>query len=501
VSASSAEPRRFDLSRRVTFVAIGQALAKVSQLIVGIILVRSLSDFDWSRIALVLLVYQTAVGLGGLNMHQSLYFFLGRLPREEKRSFVLQNAALLTCSGLITAVVVLLLSDPVGGGHFQVDHLLPWVALAIFLEIPTSGIPELLIAFERTGRAATVQAMLSLLQVTAVCVPIVAGAGLEGGVAGLLAYTVLRLIFFVVLVVAVTPPGPARVLRGRLGDIPWGRIKEQLIYVAPLAMALTVHLLNRNVDKWYIAWLLPEDFGVYTIAGTEVPVVSVVSSALGAVLATRLVRAFRDDKPDYAHAIWMAGASRMTLLVLPITTGVIALAPELLVTLFGSSYAAATLPFQIWTCILYHRVAEYGVVLRASGDTRTLWCATAILFASNAVLSLLGVLLGGMVGAAVGTMLANGIFWWFVLVRIGRAMKRPTREVFPWRLWLTVLGLSALCGAVAWIVAALLPLEGLVVPALVVKTLVYIGLYILLTRLLRFEQRLPAVPDDTGSML
>jgi O-antigen/teichoic acid export membrane protein len=304
-----------------------------------------------------------------------------------------------------------------------------------------------------------------------------------------------------VLVATVTPPGTAKVLRGRLSEIPWGRIKEQLIYVAPLAAALTVHLLNRNVDKWYIAWLAPEDFGVYTIAGTEVPVISVVSSALGAVLATRLVRAFRDHKLDYAHKVWIAGASRMTLLVLPITTGVITVAPELLETLFGSTYIAAALPFQVWTCILFHRVAEYGVVLRASGDTRSLWWATSLLFVSNAVFSLLGVLLGGMVGAAVGTMLANGVFWWFVLTRIARAMKRPARQVFPWPLWLAVLGTSAICGGLAWLGSLVLPLDGLVVPTLVVKALLFAGLYMVAARLLKFKRRLPAVPDDTESMV
>lgn len=491
--------KRFELSKRVTFVAVGQALAKVSQLVVGIILVRTLSDFDWSRIALVLLVYQTAVGLGGLNMHQSLYFFLGRLPREEKRSFVLQNVALLAASGIITALVVLILSDSIGGGHFQVAHLLPWVALAILLEIPTLGIPELLIAAERPGRAASVQAALSLLQVFGVCIPIVAGAGLEGGVFGLLGYVAIRLVWFTYLVLTVTPPGHARVLKGRWDEIPWARIKEQLAYVAPLALSLTVHLLNRNVDKWYIAWLAPDDFGIYTIAGTEVPVVSVVSSALGAVLATRLVRAFRDGRIDYARGIWMAGASRMTLLVVPITSAIIVAAPEILSTMFTSSYLAATLPFQLWTCILFHRVAEYGVVLRASGDTRSLWWSTTLLFVSNAVFSLIGVLALGMVGAAVGTLLANAVSWWFILGRIGRAMHLRIRDIFPWRLWLTVLAVSGVAGVGAWLASWPVPAK-LVIVSLIVKVAVFAVLYFALSRAFGFRKRLPAVPDDTSSM-
>lgn len=505
-AAQSREAKKFDLSRRVTFVAVGQALAKVSQLVVGIILVRSLSDFDWNRIALVLLVYQTALGLGGLNFHQSLYFFLGRLPREEKRSFVLQNSALLAASGLVTALVVLIISGPVGGGYFQVDHLLPWVALALFIEIPTSGIPELLIAVERTGRAASVQAVLSLTQVTSVTVPILLTGELDAGVFGLLGYAILRLAFFVLLVRTITAPGPRRVLphKGRWlprrEDIPWDRIKEQLLYVAPLAMALTVHLLNRNVDKWYVAWLVPEEFGLYTIAGTEVPIISVVATSLAAVLATRLVQGFRDGRLEYAFDIWMAGATRMTLLVVPVTVGVIAVAPELLVTMFGEGYAAAVVPFQIWTAILLHRVAEYGVVLRASGDTRALWWATSLLLVGNAVLSLLGILIGGIVGAAIGTALANMVAWAFLLRRIGRAMKRPALSVFPWRLWGTALTIAGACALLAHLITALIPLGTRPEPALAVKGALYVLAYLAVSRLFALRRRLPPVPDDGGEL-
>src|SRR5262249_55560245 len=151
-----------------------------------------------------------------------------------------------------------------------------------------------------------------------------------------------------------------------------------------------------NIDKWYMAALRPADYGTYVIAGVEVPIVSMLAGALGAVLATRLVRGFRDGAPDYARDIFVAGAARMSLLVLPIATAIIVAAPELLGLLFTKGYADAALPFQVFSLILFHRVAEYGVVLRAAGETRSLWWASVVLVTSNAILSLVGVLTLGM---------------------------------------------------------------------------------------------------------
>jgi hypothetical protein len=73
------------------------------------------------------------------------------------------------------------------------------------------------------------------------------------------------------------------------------------------------------------------------------------------------------------------------------------------------------------------------------------------------------------------------------------------RDIFPWRLWLTVLAVSGVAGVGAWLASWPVPAK-LVIVSLIVKVAVFAVLYFALSRAFGFRKRLPAVPDDTSSM-
>jgi O-antigen/teichoic acid export membrane protein len=477
---------RLDLTKRTVAVTAGQTVAKLSAFVVAMLLVRILTDVEWATIALILSIYSVGIGLGGLSLQQSIFFFYGRLQRPERRGFAVQTTVLLATAGAVAAGIVLALHPWLSSGPYRVEGLLPWLALTLVLEVPTLGAPQLLLAVERPGQSGAFTAAASLAQILGVTIPVVLGFGMQGAMVGLTVYASLRFLAYLALVVLLTPPGPVR--------IEWALVKEQLVYTAPLGLSMGTAILNRNIGKWFVAAFDAPDFGAYAIAANEVPFVSIVPYAIGAVLATRIVHAFKTQRKELALASWQASTSGMSLLVVPAAIGVVLCAPQIIVILFTSSYAAATLPFQVHTIVLLHRVAEYGIVLRAAGDTRSLWWASVILLVANVLLSLPLTLTIGMLGAALGMLGANLVAWLYILSRIGRVMELGIGAVFPWGLYGRVLGVASVAALVAWQVSSLAPPAP--VMQLVLRAVVFTILFVAATHWLQLRRAVPSFPED-----
>jgi len=185
-------PRRFDLHRRVGLIAVAMAFVKGAHLVAAFVLVRLLSKDDWGRMALLLSIYQVAIGIGSLNIQHSVYFFFGRLAPGLRRSFAVQNALLLTATGTVAALTVLALGRLGIGGSFEIASFLPWVALAVFIEIPTLATAELLVASERVGLAVAFNVVSAAVQVASIALPLALGASLHDTVRCMLAHSLLR---------------------------------------------------------------------------------------------------------------------------------------------------------------------------------------------------------------------------------------------------------------------------------------------------------------------
>jgi O-antigen/teichoic acid export membrane protein len=461
-------------------------VAKVSQIAVALILVRVLAEDEWAAMALLLSIYLAAISLGTLNLHQGVYFFFGRTPVHERRRLAAQTSGLLGASGLLTAAVVLAIAPLLTAGPYAIEGMLPWLALAVALEMPTVGGAQMLIASERPGMAAIYDACMAVLQVSCMSAPVLLGGGVGAAMIGLAGYAAVRLLVFTLLI--------ARAFPGDRVRFDWALIKQQLVYTAPLSLAIGTSVLNRNLDKWIVAALDAAHFGAYAIAAQEVPLISIVPYAIGATLATRIVHAFKIGDRARARGYFHAQTTRMSLVVIPAAIALILVADELIVLLFTDIYAVAALPFQLYTVILLHRVAEYGLVLRAAGDTRSLWWSSLVLFLGNAALSAPLTLWLGMLGAALGALIANVLAWLFILSRVGRALGTGLRGVFPWRYYGLILAISITLAAA--LAAAVAPLALAPAAALAIKAGLFALAFLAVMRVGALHRRVPPLPPD-----
>lgn len=474
------------ITRGALLLTLGQLLARVGDLLIAVLLVRILRPEEWATVALVLSVYTAAIGFGGVGLPEGMLFFLGRLPKAEHRRFVLQTVLLLSATGAAAAGIILAVGPLLHGSPFDLPRLLPWLGLAVLLEVPTLGAPQLLLAEERVLGSAVWNAGAALLRFACVTGPILLGRGVPGALYGLVAYATIRLVAFSLLAVALTPRGVLRPV--------WQSMREQAAYTAPLGLAILAASLNTSVGKWIVAQWDPAHLGAFAVAAYQVPIVPMLAASAGAVLATRMVHSFRHGLVDQARAYWLAAVARMTLVVAGVAAAFVLGAPELLGLIFGGKYPEAVLPFQICTLLLLHRVADHGSTLRAAGDTASLWRASCLLLGVNAVLGIAATRSAGMVGMAAATLTATLIMWVYLLGRIARATGTTLGSVVPWGLYTRALLLAGAAALAAAGLARWAPDSPLL--QLGLKWSVFGGLYLAGIHGLGLSRALPAIPDD-----
>lgn len=433
-------------ARRTGLIAAGQASVKATQLVLAVLLVRLLSPADWNEAAFLLSIYLAGTTIGTLNVQHSIVFFLPRITRGQQRPLVFQNMRLLALIGLLVVVGLTIAAPALSGGRLGSTGRIPWLGLAIALELPAACVATTMIATSHFAAAALWDITGTCLVLTATIVPVVAGAGIPGLIGGLLASSAVRVVAGVAAVGRVLPP--------RTSGLPTGVLLDQLRYGLPLGLTVAVAMLNRLVDKWFIAAFRSGDFGVYAIAAQEIPLLAVLPYAGGAALVTGIVEAFRTQQPGVAHRRWIELTASMSLVVVPIGVVLVLVAPEMMTAVFTDEFAPGVLPFQLFTLVTLHRVAEYGMMLRAAGRTRDLLLVATVTLCANALLAGVGAYVAGMVGASIGTLLASAIGWWVALDRIAGSLGVTIGRAFAWRTWSSTLGVATLSAVAAQLLAA-----------------------------------------------
>jgi len=427
------------LWRRIGWLTFGEGIARTGQVLSAILLVRILAPSAWNVIALGLSVYLVAVTIGSLNLEHSILFFLPQLTDHQTNRLLHQTVNLLRLSGVVSGAVIVFVQSSTGVlGTMTIATCL---ACAVACELPTVVMAPIFIARGEERNASLWDSSHAIIQFISIMIPTVFGAGAIGIASGLAVSGFIRLTSFSLVF--------RRIVNGNHVHTP-GLLKRQILFCAPLGVALAAGVLTRSIDKWLVAWHEPLKVGIYSIAAFEVPILAVLPYAGGAVIAVSMVTLFHNDEVSGAHAVWWNQARMMSVVVVPLTVGLVVIAPELFEILFSRSYRTSVLPFQIFTLIGLHRVTEYGAVLRAAGRSVEIVYSSLILLGSNLVFGYIGLQIHGLVGLTVGSVLAFSTAWVWILSRLKNVFDVSMRQVFPWSAWGSSVAISCATAAFAF---------------------------------------------------
>ncbi|MEO8698410.1 MAG: oligosaccharide flippase family protein [Kofleriaceae bacterium] len=412
---------------------------------------RVYDDRSFAYVATILLLYQTAYALGSLGLPEAVFFFVGR-DRQRAPAVVRQASLLLLAVAIPVIAVVVAVGYAIAKPEVDVVPALPWLVVALVCAMPTQPAVNQLLAVGRARAASILQATFALLEALAMVIPMASDLDVTWTPVLLALATSARLAVHAYLL-RVVFPDPGRWVVAR-------ELRAMLAFAGPAGLATLCGKLNSQVDKYVVNLVLSTQvFAFYTAASWELPLVSMIPYAIGAVMQVRYVELYAQGRLRELHALWLANVEKTALVVLPVTVFVIAMAPALVELLFGAAYLPATLPFQLFSAVLLHRVASYGAMLQATNQTRNLLVTSVLLVGTNAMLTLPLTWLLGYPGAALATLLANIPPWLWTLSRIAQAMKVGMREVLPWRSLARTLVLAAAIGLAVELAVAQLALS------------------------------------------
>jgi O-antigen/teichoic acid export membrane protein len=445
-----------DVTRQTAWITLGQGVHTASQILVATFLARWMSNSDWSKMAYLMSIYFAMLVVANLGLHHGMPYFISHLNPYGQRRVVFRSMTALLASGLGVSAILYFAAGTLTKQWDGLTGLVALMGIVIAVELPSTICAMALVAMKHSLLSAIWEGSMGLVTLITVFGLFIQNKGLRAACVGLLIAGVIRSVTAVIALMWATQQRNDQDSLNDSASIP--RIRDQIMFALPLGATIIVSVLNRSLDKWLVAALHPERLGEYAIAAQELPIINILPVAGGAAIAVSLVHHLARHEHPLALKVWIEQSIRLTYVLVPAVAVLIICSPEIIELMFGREYRSGAPILVIFTVILLHRVAEYGVVLRAAGRTRELLIASLVLLVTNAIAASILILVFGPIGAAIGTLIANVVAWLWVLRRVAEVLESSVTQVFPWKEWGQQIAIGLLCVTTCVCIEALVDL-------------------------------------------
>ncbi len=458
MTAQPRSPAR-SLSGDAALLAFGLLISQGAVLLTYVAAARLVPQAEVGTYQQLSLVYSIAAPLflGGIPA-ALLYFMPRSRDRREMQDWLVRAFVLLAAFGLACSLLAVALRYPLASLMNNPD-----LAPALVLYAPYIGFafliysaPSALIAAGRARAAAlmSVLAGASTLAgvVTAALISpnarsLAAGVSIAGGVTAIVTCAI------VARTIPVARRWPAAATTAWLPLLGFG---------LPIALGGVAARVGYQFDRVVVgANFSPEEFAIYALGAIEVPVSLLLQQAITNVLAPALATRWKEGDVGGLIALWREALRKTTLVVAPMFTFLMVMAPDLVRVVYGSQYSESSDIFRIYLLFLPLRIATWGLIPQAAGRTRINLIAGLLILPVNVVIALMLVGPLGLKGPAYAAPAAALVATIYYLIRTRDILSTAVRELLPVRH-------AAACFAVTAIVgAAIVPFQSLDVSSLV----------------------------------
>jgi O-antigen/teichoic acid export membrane protein len=326
-----------------------------------------LSKGDFGIVQQFNLLLTTLVPFIGLTLVSSLYYFY---PIEErnKSNIVLQTFILLVFTGLLFQLVFTYNKDFLLG-LLQLENFATYPDY-LFFSIPLyliSSISDNLFLLEKKNIILLLYLPLEklLFLVAVLCCYAVWGT-LEGIFFGIMIYSIIKTLFVVGYV--------QQFHRFQQFKPDIAAIYIQLKYCIPFYIANVVYIMSIKFDKFYInKYVSPESYALYSIAFISIPLLSNAFNSINSVAMPEITSLLRTNDTKGVITLYRKMVLKSSALALPCMVFFFLNSREIIIFLFTKNYSGATPYYQIYLLTFLVSLTSYGLILRASNRTRTIF--------------------------------------------------------------------------------------------------------------------------------
>lgn len=463
--------------------AVRLTASKVITMVVSLACTMLLSRFrtveEYGTYSQLLLVINLVTTLLMLGLPNSINYFLARAETQEERQRFL--SVYYTLSTVLSLVIgaLLVLSIPLIEAYFHntgIRAFAYFLALYPWTAIITSAIENILVVYKKTQLLIAYRSAHSFAMLGTLLAVQWLGLGFSAYMVCFVAVNLLFTLF--VYLISFRLSGGLRI------SLDWDLVRAVFVFSIPIGLATMVGTLNTEIDKLLIGYLMnTEQLGIYTNAARELPV-TVVASAITAVLLPQLTRMVKHGRGKEAVKLWGVATELAFLFIALIVAGVFTYAEEAMTFLYSEKYLPGVTVFRIYTLNLLLRCTYFGLILNAYGQTKQIFTCSLISLGLNIVLNPLLFLLFGVPGPAIATFLAIFIIMILQLKMSCRFADCGFAEIFPWKSAGKILLVNSCFALAFWWVKKLLPLEAVLgsVAEAIFLGLVWCAAYLLLEK-------------------
>jgi O-antigen/teichoic acid export membrane protein len=402
---------------------------------------RTLEEYGtYSQLLLVINLITTVIMMGLPN---SINFFLARAETKESRQkFLSIYYTLSTLLGFLTGLV-LVLSTPLIISYFSnplIEKFIYVLAIFPWTKIILSSIDHVLIVYGKPNSVMLFRVLNSIAILITIFLVELFDLSFSHY---MIMFIILESIFAIVVYFIVY--GTAGTLRI---DFSLKDIRNILKFSLPLGLASVVGRLSVELDKLVIGrFFSTEDIAIYTNAAREMPV-TIIASALTAVLMPRLVRLLRDKEYDEAVNIWGNSIEISFIIICFVSFGLIVFAPEVISLLYSNKYLPGVNVFRVYSLVLLLRVTYFGMILNSIGKTKFIFYSSIISLLLNIILNYVFYLIFGFIGPAIATFISLIIVIYLQLLATSISISIPMHRIFPWMKLLNIMFINVLLALV-----------------------------------------------------
>lgn len=403
------------------------------QLLMPIILVRSLDQTAFGQYRFLWLLGGTAMAIVPAFMPQSLFYFLPRAEPGQKGLYVGSVLGYLIAAGCLVGILT--------SGW---NPLLPIMATNLFVQ--THGLSALFLAlwvvaslldFLPTADGRAHWQSRSTIGLSLLRTLLLTGAAII--------FCDVRWVVFAMLIVAMVKIMVlAYYISTNGGRISWqmAAMKKQLAYSLPFAVGNGLFLLRIQADQWVVASMLsPALYATFSIAAVLMPIATLVRHPVYNAMMPRLNSAHAKGNLGEISRL-IAKTNGVTALVLvPIAGGLFATAPELIEIIYTHRYNGAAPVMQVYMIGMMITAFAVGHVLPALEKGRFAAVNSACSLVVSIGVSIVGVKYWGLIGAAIGSVTTLALSESLSLKIVARTLGIRVSQLLAWgALWPAVLG-------------------------------------------------------------
>lgn len=350
------------------------------------VVVRMLSQSDYGTYQQLILVGEATAGLMIFGLPTSVYYFYNNVAAERRPALIAQTSLMLLLSGALASLAVFGGATVIAASldNPSMAGLLSIYAVSIAFIIASEHSIAFMIAQDRYVLAICFETGEIIVRVALLLAPLLFGYGIDGLVAGIVIYSVLRFLL----------RSMSLFTRGRMQFSGWSKHMfplEQLRYSVPLALVSLTVLVGNTFNKGFIAASFsPIDYAIFAVGNFSIPFAAIFQTSVANVLRATLPRLVQEEKLAEIVEILRESARKLSIIALPLFIFLYGYASEVINLLFTAKYAQSVPIFQIFLLELPLEMLMLSPVPQAFGRTKL---NLYIILSSTALLLLLSFVL------------------------------------------------------------------------------------------------------------